>query len=264
MDYYNQLSQLFRPNESPYFAMYTAGLKGIPLEEVSNFLNMIGTDIRRKDVEQWVNGFNRRRPYDPSSTFNPVSRREEIQFIKPDFSLTKLSDLEEFPSDWNPVVNRFFPCSKDNRPLIKWGWSNGYTPSLTDYATAKANSPCGWVGQNMLYQQFIVLDIDGVGHGEVDQQTIDFGNMFKNYTLTFEDPAKPGSFHLYFRTNKLVPLKHFPWAKIDLMGNTRNAAVYFKNKQSNNVKPALLTEEIWSTLMEYQKVRKENNYVCKF
>ena len=140
--------------------------------------------------------------------------------------------------------------------MQKWGWSKDYTPELYTRADARALSPCGWVGQNMLYQRFIVMDIDGRGHGADDLEVIAFGELFKDETFTMEDPMKPGSFHLYFKTDRLIPVRHFPWAKLDLMGNAVNAAVYFKNKQWNGVPMAQLTEEIWQMMMAYQRGRK--------
>jgi len=141
--------------------------------------------------------------------------------------------------------------------MQKWGWSKDFSPELYTMADAKALSPCGWVGQNMLYQRFIVIDIDGRGHGNDDIEVINFGNRFRNTTLTMEDPAKPGSFHLYFKTNRLIPVRHFPWAKLDLMGNAVNAAVYLKNKLGNGMPMRELDESIWQQLIEYQKERKE-------
>lgn len=108
----------------------------------------------------------------------------------------------------------------------------------------------------MLYQNFIVMDIDGVGHGIKDEQVITFGSQFREMTMTLEDPMKQGSFHLYFMTNRLVPVKHFPHAKLDLMGNAVNAAVYFKNKVSNGIPAAELTPQIWDAMQRYQVSRK--------
>lgn len=263
MDYDDQLRELFYPGESPYMNMYVAGLKGIPLEAITSYLQLIGVGIRQKDVDQWSRGSMKHVSFSSSmkNSINPMPARTNIQ-ITPKAKEIKFSDLKEFPANWNPPIKRFFPCSKENKPLVKWGWKKGdQSPDLYDYETAKSLSPCGWIGQNMLYQRYIVIDIDGVGHGTIDQATINFGNMFKYSTLTTEDPEKRGSFHLYFRTNKIIPIKHFPHAKIDLMGNAVNAAVYFKNKQSNHLKMMDLTEEIWDTLMTYQKSRKEVNYV---
>lgn len=258
-DYREQLSELFYPGESPYMNMYVAGLKGIPLEEVESYLHLCGIPIRTKDVNQWSRGFAKSyKQQDLEYNLNPVVFIPDPP--QPGIEAYKLSDFPMYPANWDPPRQRFFPCSAENSPLTKWGWKKGEPkPELYTYETAKSLSPCGWVGQNMLYQRFIVLDIDGVGHGSVDQATINFGNMFKYSTLTTEDPEKEGSFHLYFRTNRIIPVKHFPHAKIDLMGNAVNAAVYFKNKQSNHLPMLDLTEEIWSTIITYQLSRKERN-----
>ena len=141
--------------------------------------------------------------------------------------------------------------------MQKWGWSRDFSPELYIAADARALSPCGWIGQNMLYQRFIVFDIDGRGHGVDDELVIEFGNQWKQSTFTMEDPAKPGSFHLYFETDRLIPVRHFPWAKLDLMGNAVNAAVYLKNKKPNGIPLLKLDDEIWNTMIKYQKSRKE-------
>ena len=147
--------------------------------------------------------------------------------------------------------------------MQKWGWTKDFSPELYTRIDAKALSPCGWVGQNMLYQRFIVMDIDGRGHGADDLQVIAFGSQFRDRTFTVEDPAKPGSFHLYFETDRLIPVRHFPWAKLDLMGNAVNAAVYFKNKVGNGIPMMKLDERVWDAMMEYQKRRKEEQYVSQ-
>jgi hypothetical protein len=79
--------------------------------------------------------------------------------------------------------------------------------------------------------------------------------------LTLEDPAKPGSFHLYFKTDRLIPVRHFPWAKLDLMGNAVNAAVYFKNKVGNGLPMMQLDERVWQAMMNYQIERKKAQHV---
>lgn len=140
--------------------------------------------------------------------------------------------------------------------MIQWGWKPNFEPNLMLRKDAEAISPVHWVGQNMLYQNFIVMDIDGVGHGTRDEAVITFGSMFREMTMTLEDPAKPGSFHLYFMTDRLIPVKHFPHAKLDLMGNAVNAAVYFKNKVSNGMSPAMLTSQVWDAMQRYQVSRK--------
>lgn len=101
------------------------------------------------------------------------------------------------------------------------------------------------------------MDIDGRGHGADDPAVIEFGRQFSSTTFTMEDPDKPGSFHLYFKTDRIIPVRHFGWAKLDLMGNSVNAAVYLKNKKHNGLQMRELDENIWNTMMEYQKKRKE-------
>lgn len=252
-----ELRKLFHPGESPYMSMYIAGLKGIPLDDVANYLRSIGTYIRDKDVKQWHNGY-RKNNSKPTPSLNPFYTT--VQQQDDNFHKTRLKDFPQYPSSWKPLAKRFFPCNENNTPMVRWGWKQDNAPALMTYSQAKEMSPCGWIGQNMLYQKFIVLDIDGVGHGEIDYSTIAFGELFKNKTLTFEDPNKKGSFHLYFYTDRIIPVKHFNHAKIDLMGNAVNAAVYFKNKQSNNIPIAELTEDIWSAIMAYQINRKELRY----
>lgn len=243
----------FRKGESPYFAMFRAGLSGIPIEMLVHELTSIGVPIRSKDIESWQDGmFKHQMKGDPCFT---VSRREAMSFP---FDSAKLSDFPKFPEGWTGTERRFFPCNSENMPTQAWGWKRGCPPpQLYDRASAKALSPCGWVGQNMLYQRFVVMDIDGRGHGEDDEQVIAFGNLFKDNTLCMEDPHKPGSFHLYFSTDRIIPVKHFGWAKLDFMGNAVNAAVYMKNKVSNGLPMIGLDEDIWQTMLGYQRSRKE-------
>lgn len=250
----DRMDELFAPNNSPYFGMFKAGYYGIPIEKVVDRLTMIGIPIRSKDIQSWQDGmFKHQMQQDP--TFKPPTKPVTETGIA--FEEAKLSDFPMFPQSWVGTDKRFFPCTNDNKPMQRWGWSKDFSPQLYDLASAKALSPCGWVGQNMLYQRFIVMDIDGVGHGDMDIEVINFGNMYKDKTMCMEDPAKIGSFHLYFSTDRLIPVKHFPWAKLDLMGNAVNAAVYMKNKISNKLPMMQLDDEIWNALMKYQRGRKE-------
>ena len=240
---------------SPYYGMYHCGYYGVPLEDCISKCQRNGIAIRKKDIQSYNDGVFKR------GIGHIVQGNQVINManVEPGmrFEDMRLEDFPMFPVGWVGTERRFFPCTQDNKPMQKWGWSTDYSPELYVKADAKALSPCGWVGQNMLYQRFIVIDIDGRGHGQDDLSTIAFGNLFKNQTFTMEDPAKPGSFHLYFETDRLIPVRHFPWAKIDLMGNAVNAAVYFKNKISNDMPMMKLDDNIWNSLMAYQKKRKE-------
>lgn len=244
---------------SPYFDMFRCGYYGVPLEDCINKCMANNIVLRQKDIESWEDGMFKREMKFSGVDVNRIERRQITETGVP-FIEAKLSDFPLLPPGWKGTNKRFFPCTQDNRPMQKWGWSREHTPALYNKEDAKALSPCGWVGQNMLYQKFIVMDIDGRGHGEDDLQVIEFGRLFSDKTLTMEDPAKPGSFHLYFETDRLIPVRHFPWAKLDLMGNAVNAAVYLKNKVSNGLPMLQLTDSIWEAMMAYQKKRKEMNY----
>lgn len=240
---------------SPYYGMFHCGYYGVPIEDCIAKCQRNGIALRKKDLDSYNDGVFKRGMGQVFRDGHMVDVRE-IQPGVP-FEEMRFDDFPKFPVGWVGTERRFFPCTKDNRPMQKWGWSKDFTPELYTRADAKALSPCGWVGQNMLYQKFIVLDIDGRGHGADDDKVIAFGTQFREHTFTVEDPAKPGSFHLYFETDRLIPVRHFPWAKLDLMGNSVNAAVYFKNKVGNGVPMMKLDEAVWNAMMKYQLNRKE-------
>lgn len=268
----DSLDSMLVPGQSPYFGMFKAGRNGYSCDEVLAHCSMYGIPLRAKDIQAWQDGFFKyqmssvlfeeqlaAKRKQPGSRLNPTLKVTipSLSMEQRRFDSVRLEDFPKLPDGWKGTERRFFPCTADNRPMCAWGWKENFDPNLMLRADAKVLSPVGWVGQNMLYQTFIVMDIDGVGHGCIDEQVIAFGNRFRNQTMTLEDPAKVGSFHLYFTTNRLIPVKHFPHAKLDLMGNSVNAAVYFKNKVSNGLPAAELTPEIWNEMMKYQLSRKD-------
>jgi hypothetical protein len=271
------LDEILPAGQSPYFGMFRAGRLGYTIEEVTSHCTMLGIPLRAKDIQSWQDGafknqvsqaiFEQRLAESrkkPGSRINPTTKVGQMPVnlpslrlvSQPSFDTVRLTDLPLLPKGWKGCERRFFPCTADNRPMMQWGWRPGFEPNLMLRADAAAISPVHWVGQNMLYQNFIVMDIDGVGHGVRDEQVIAFGSQFREMTMTLEDPMKQGSFHLYFMTDRLVPVKHFPHAKLDLMGNAVNAAVYFKNKVSNGIPAAELTPQIWDAMQRYQVSRK--------
>lgn len=271
------LDEILPAGQSPYFGMFRAGRLGYTIEEVTSHCTMLGIPLRAKDIQSWQDGafknqvsqaiFEQRLAESrrkPGSRINPTTKVGQMPVnlpslrlvSQPSFDTVRLTDLPLLPEGWKGCERRFFPCTADNRPMMQWGWRPGFEPNLMLRVDAAAISPVHWVGQNMLYQNFIVMDIDGVGHGVRDEQVIAFGSQFREMTMTLEDPTKQGSFHLYFMTDRLVPVKHFPHAKLDLMGNAVNAAVYFKNKVSNGIPAAELTPQIWDAMQRYQVSRK--------
>lgn len=270
------LDEILPPGQSPYFGMFRAGRLGYSIEEVTSHCTMLGIPLRAKDIQSWQDGAfknqvsdaifrqrlaeSRQRPGSRLNPVNAVSMPASLPSLRiasqPSFETVRLEDLPRLPDGWRGCERRFFPCTADNKPMMQWGWKHDFEPNLMLRRDAEAISPVRWVGQNMLYQCFVVMDIDGVGHGVVDEKVIAFGSQFRELTMTLEDPAKPGSFHLYFATDRLVPVKHFPHAKLDLMGNAVNAAVYFKNKVSNGIPAMELTPGIWDAMQRYQVSRK--------
>lgn len=246
---------LFRPGESPYFAMFRCGCMGVPVEQCLEHCITHEIPLREKDVRAWKDGDWNYRTHRQSSVLNPLLKPGYEQ-VTPIMGST-LSDFGTWPEGWTGTNRRWFPCSENNMPMQKWGYSPEHTPVLYERETAVALSPCGFVGQNLYAQTFIVIDIDGVGHGIIDEQVIEFGNRYRNYTETWESPEKPGSFHLYFATDRQIPISHFPFAKLDLMGNQKNAAVYTKRKVSNGRPRAILIEEFWADLQTYLETRRK-------
>lgn len=246
---------LFAPGESPYFAMFRCGCMGIPVEDCIALCTKLDIPLREKDGQAWKDGNWSQQVKRPTSILDPL--------IKPGYENTvpildsDLGDFKKWPQGWSGTDQRWFPCSEQNMPMQKWGYSDQYSPTLYKRETAQALSPIGWVGQNLYAQPFIVIDIDGVGHGCTDLQVIEFGERHRYSTETWENPCKPGSFHLYFNTDRQIPISHFPYAKLDLMGNQKNAAVYTKDKVSNGVPRRSLDQATWDDLKKYLNGRKQ-------
>lgn len=246
---------LFAKDESPYFAMFRCGTMGVPIEECISLCMTLGIPLREKDSRAWQDGNWHYQVRRPTSVLNPLIRPGYENLVPVTESV--LGDFDTWPDGWSGTDRRWFPCNEQNMPMQKWGYSSEYAPNLYERESAKALSPIGWVGQNLYAQPFIVVDIDGVGHGVRDPQVIAFGDKYRDFTETWESPDKPGSFHLYFSTDRQIPISHFPYAKLDLMGNQKNAAVYTKNKVSNEVPRARLNDEFWTDLKDYLNTRRE-------
>jgi hypothetical protein len=246
---------LFNPGESPYFAMFRCGCMGIKLEDCLALCVDRGIPLRGKDVRSWQDGDWNNQTNRQSSVLNPLIKPGQEQSVP--FFESSLDDYDTWPHAWRGSTRRWFPCNEQNMPMQKWGYSESYRPNLYDQPEAAALSPIGWVGQNLYAQPFVVIDIDGDGHGTFDEEVIEFGNRYRNFTETWENPDKPGSFHLYFATDRRIPIGHFPYAKLDLIGNQKNAAVYLKNKVSNNISRATLNEHFWHDLKAYLDGRRQ-------
>lgn len=246
---------LFAQGESPYFGMFAAGCRGIPIEEVLAHLTSIDMPLREKDIRSWQDGNWKYRMRTATSVLNPILKDNKT--VRLESRLLKLNEFKQWPDGWAGTDRRWFPATEENMPMQRWGYKEGMVPDLHTIEQARALSPVGYVGQNIYAQPFIVLDIDGVGHGVADEETIEFGERFKKHTLCYEYWRKPGSFHLYFRTDRVINTAHWPYAKIDLCGNAKNQAVYLKKKQSNGLPMQELTQDIWEEITAYVNHRKE-------
>lgn len=249
----------FQPGASAYFAMFRAGINDVPLEEAVQYCTDNGILIREKDIRSWQDGKSKRdfKEYRDKGGINiPMLPVSAIQVAKHDM---KLDEFPMYEEGYVAPEKKWFPCTADNKPMQRWGYKDDYTPTLYTRETAEALAPTKFVGQNMLGQRYVVIDIDGVGHGTRDEQVIAFGNKYKDKTEVWEDPNKVGSFHLYFWTSRKLPVIHSHVGKLDFMGNNVNAAVYTKNKQPNGIRRAFLTEEIWEDLKAYMQARHEQH-----
>ena len=115
----------------------------------------------------------------------------------------------------------------------------------------------------------IVIDCDGDHEEPWDWETIDFLWRYTDMTHSifkteWRNPSYmghilrvPPSFHLTFKTDRVIPTMHFPYAHIDIVGNRRNSLRYWKNKKWNHREPIPMTSDLWSELKQYIKYRKE-------
>lgn len=260
------------PEGSIYYWMYIQGLKHTELSIIVNACNQYGKEIRNKDFANYWNGYYRSELY----------TREKISLLNNTNSSTPVSTVTSSYIKWNElpphpylnmpeIENRWVPCTKEGKPLIKWGQG---CMSLSD---AMATLKCESLAENLKGTKFIVIDCDG-DHGEsLDLDVIKFLLPYTKITHTLYKPKMvedyewyhghkikedsptswssyrevPASFHLTFSVDKVVPTKHFPQAHMDIVGNKMNSIRYIKNKIWNGMDPVPMTEEIWDELMEY-------------
>ena len=250
------------PNESIYFDMYRWGLRQIPIGDIEAACARVGKDIRQKDYENYYRGYNKSAIRDPKFLLKIGTPNYSVPVEKLNHSLSSLPDN---PLIDNPVQARWVPCSESNKPLIKW--SQGCL--MRDDALAYRNQV--YLAENLRNSEYIVIDCDA-DHDptHLDLQTMFFLWQYSDIThcLTKNKLVKeydgyelskceiPASFHLTFKTSKLLPTIHCPWAHIDILGNQGNQLRYLKTKSWNGREPAELTENIWDEIRHYVKRRR--------
>lgn len=247
------------PDGSIYIWMYKQGLKQVDLCEIESACRMAGKEIRSKDYDNYWNGYHK-------SVLYHGPARDDFLLIKEHISPSASEGYFErdyLTYESNPfygtqpdIQNRWVPCSKENKPLIKWG------DGCMEMADAVAYRNQVYLAENLKGTRFIVIDCDGDHDDPWDYETIMFLNRYKSTTHCIEKPTAIGwetspSFHLTFETSLIIPTMHFPWAHIDIAGNRKNQLRYWKNKQWNGLPPAFMTSEIWNDIRKYIKYRKE-------
>lgn len=249
------MHEVMVPDGSIYFWMYTMGLKQVDLDEIKVACFAAGKTIRDKDYQNYWNGYYNSDLYHGRGNEDIFMLKRRNTGFSCDFFNTEYFDYPDHPYLTLPdVQNRWVPCSKDNKPMIKW--SNG----CMSIAEAKAYKDQVYLAENLKGTKLIVIDCDGDHGDELDLETVYFLNRWRNDThcLTRPDEDDPAiSFHLMFMVDKIIPTMHFPYAHIDIVGNRKNSLRYWKNKKWNHVSPIPMSGDRWKELQDYIKYRKE-------
>ena len=248
-------------NESIYHIMYSWGLKHISIEEIEAECAAVGKDIRPKDYQNYWNGYHRSDLYrgPGSEDIFKLSRRvpKEVGSSSQFFDLDYWQyPVHPYDSGIPEVQNRWVPCNKDNKPMIRWG------EGCMSLADAVAYKDQVYLAENLKGTRFIVIDCDGNHGDEIDMETVYFLNRWRGHTHCLvkpecENEGVPLSFHLTFKVDRIIPTMHFPYAHIDIVGNRRNSLRYWKNKEWNHMEPIEMSGARWTELQDYLKYRKE-------
>lgn len=242
------------PEGSIYFWMYTCGLKQIPIQKIEQAVSQAGKQIRKKDYQNYWNGYYNHQMYHGKRVMSMLDA--PIEQTIDDFYKMKYSDYPIHPYLNQPEIeNRFVPCSKEGKPIIKW--SQGCMTS----EDAMSLIHCETLAENTKGTKFIIIDIDG-DHGDVLHKNV--YEMFHDWVPLTHCLNKPGfkvpvSYHLTFYVDRIIPTIHRPKAHIDIVGNKMNSLRYFKNKIWNKIDPIPMTDELWTELQRRIKILEDNN-----
>lgn len=251
---------LVSPNESIYHIMYVWGLKHYDLRDIEAECAKVGKDIRRKDYDNYWNGWHRSSLYHgpgADNMFMLTREKPRITGASREYFDLGYNDYPEHPWDDGipEVQERWVPCSAENKPLIPW------SQGCMTIGDAVSMSRQVYLAENLKGTHTIVIDCDGNHGEELDLETMYFLNKWRSMTHCIVKPGYSGdvpeSFHLTFSVDRIIPTMHFPYAHIDFVGNQKNSLRYWKNKQWNHVEPAPMTEAWWQEIQGYIKYRKE-------
>ena len=249
------------PEGSIYYWMYIQGLKHVPLREVISAVQSVGKSIRFKDEQNYWNGWYNSDLYKGSARAS-ILDLNTYEDTKPSCSKVGLDSVySEYPK--HPYIacpepaNRYVPCSKDGKPLIKW--SNGCMLR----SEALATRGCSSLAENLKGCQHIVVDFDGDHSSDLDIELITFAASFSKDNHMLSKPVNdevtgyPVSCHVTFKVDRVIPTMHFNKAHIDIIGNQRNSIRYFKNKVWNGIEEQWMTDDTWKRIMDYIKRKEE-------
>ena len=258
------------PEGSIYFWMYEQGLKHVDLEEIEQACYLSGVAIRKKDYENYWNGWYKHSLYmDTHSVlqFKPEKKKPYFDMAYTDYPIHPFLNQPE-------IIERWVPCNKQGKPLYKWG--NGCMTKIN----ASCMLGCESLAENLKGTKMVVIDCDGDHEDRLDVETImflskymdrthclfkpkriqDYGDMAIPEGWAIEHPEAylemPASYHLTFLVDRVIPTMHFPKAHIDIAGNKMNQLRYLKNKQWNGVDMAPMTTEIWEDIKSYLERRE--------
>lgn len=247
------------PDGSIYFWMYKQGLKHTPTNDIEEACRQAGVDIRKKDWDNFWNGWYRSDLYGRDGSVFDLTLERRPQPASTGYFEKEYSDypMHPYTDIGTEILNRFVPCDADNHPMIKWG------KGCMTKEDAEAVPGQVYLAENLKGCRFIVIDCDGDHDpSKVDFETMSFLNNWRGETASLDKRTRlyhsiPTSFHLTFLTDRVIPTMHFPKAHIDICGNKENQLRYFKTKVPNGLDPIPMTDRIWRQIRDYIKKREE-------
>ena len=247
------------PEGSIYFWMYKQGLKHTPARDIEEACRQAGVSIRKKDWENFWNGWYRSDLYGRDGSVFDLTLQRRPQPASSGYFDKEYSDYPMHPYNdmEGEILNRFVPCDENNHPMIKWG------KGCMTKEDAKAVPGQVYLAENLKGCRFIVIDCDGDHDKEkVDFETMEFLNQFRDKTSSIAKLSPiyasiPASYHLTFLVDRVIPTMHFNRAHVDICGNKENQLRYFKTKKWNGLQPIWMNDEIWRQIRDYIKTREE-------
>ena len=243
------------PDGSIYFWMYVQGLKHVPYEDVRDAVLSVNKEIRKKDYQNYLNGWNNSDRMDGMIVPHPPS---------PTKMYTKMR-YEDYPL-FEPKLHldRWVPCNEELKPLFKWSDKQLSKTEALQYPGAK------FIGENLKDTCLVVFDVDG--DHDADAIDVDLLKFFSKYICTTHcimkpkrvgeyglpdvapnDPCRnlPASYHLTWQVDRLIPTMHFSSAHLDIIGNKVNGLRFWKNKIWNGMQPQPMTSEVWEDIKTF-------------